>query len=147
MPHGGTIFLDEIGDMSLKTQAKVLRVLQEQAVEPVGGTATIRVDVRVVAATNKDLPDEIRAGRFREDLYFRLNVIPIFVPPLRDRMEDIPRLAEHFMATLSSEYGRRREAVRAGGDGPAAALRLARQRPRAAQRDRTAAHHGARRTR
>ncbi len=105
--HGGTIFLDEIGDMSLKTQAKVLRALQEQAVQPVGGTATIRVDVRVVAATNKDLQEEIRAGRFREDLYFRLNVVPIFVPPLRDRMEDIPRLAEHFMATLSSEYGRR----------------------------------------
>jgi two-component system, NtrC family, nitrogen regulation response regulator NtrX len=105
--HGGTIFLDEIGDMSLKTQAKVLRALQEQAVQPVGGTATIRVDVRVVAATNKDLQEEIRAGRFREDLYFRLNVVPIFVPPLRDRMEDIPRLAEHFMATLSAEYGRR----------------------------------------
>jgi len=105
--QGGTIFLDEIGDMSLKTQAKVLRALQEQAVQPVGGTATIRVDVRVVAATNKDLQEEIRAGRFREDLYFRLNVVPIFVPPLRDRMEDIPRLAEHFMATLSAEYGRR----------------------------------------
>jgi two-component system, NtrC family, nitrogen regulation response regulator NtrX len=105
--HGGTIFLDEIGDMSLKTQAKVLRALQEQAVQPVGGTATIRVDVRVVAATNKDLQDEIRGGRFREDLYFRLNVVPIFVPPLRDRLEDIPRLAEHFMATLSAEYGRR----------------------------------------
>jgi len=105
--HGGTIFLDEIGDMSLKTQAKVLRALQEQAVQPVGGTATIRVDVRVVAATNKDLQEEIRAGRFREDLYFRLNVVPIFVPPLRDRREDIPRLAEHFMATLSAEYGRR----------------------------------------
>jgi two-component system nitrogen regulation response regulator NtrX len=105
--HGGTIFLDEIGDMSLKTQAKVLRALQEQAVQPVGSTATIRVDVRVVAATNKDLQEEIRAGRFREDLFFRLNVVPIFVPPLRDRMEDIPRLAEHFMATLSAEYGRR----------------------------------------
>ncbi|MBL8137966.1 MAG: sigma-54-dependent Fis family transcriptional regulator [Acidobacteria bacterium] len=105
--HGGTIFLDEIGDMSLKTQAKVLRALQEQAVQPVGGTATIRVDVRVVAATNKDLQEEIRAGRFREDLFFRLNVVPIFVPPLRDRMEDIPRLAEHFMATLAAEYGRR----------------------------------------
>jgi two-component system nitrogen regulation response regulator NtrX len=105
--HGGTIFLDEIGDMSLKTQAKVLRALQEQAVQPVGGTASIRVDVRVVAATNKELQEEIRAGRFREDLYFRLNVVPIFVPPLRDRVEDIPRLAEHFMATLAAEYGRR----------------------------------------
>ena len=105
--HGGTIFLDEIGDMSLKTQAKVLRALQEQVVQPVGGTSTVRVDVRVVAATNKDLQEEIRAGRFREDLFFRLNVVPIFVPPLRDRADDVPRLAEHFMATLAAEYGRR----------------------------------------
>ncbi|RPJ65547.1 MAG: sigma-54-dependent Fis family transcriptional regulator, partial [Acidobacteria bacterium] len=97
LADGGTIFLDEIGDMSLKTQAKVLRVLQEQVVEPVGGTAGVRVDVRVLAATNKDLPAEIRGGRFREDLYFRLNVIPIFVPPLRERQADIPLLAEHFM--------------------------------------------------
>ena len=104
---GGTIFLDEIGDMSLKTQAKVLRVLQEQVMERVGGTQRIRVDVRVLAATNKDLTAEIREGRFREDLYFRLNVIPIFVPPLRDRPDDIPLLAEHFMATMSAEYGRR----------------------------------------
>ena len=107
MAGGGTLFLDEIGDMSLKTQAKVLRALQEQVVEPVGGTMSVRVDVRVLAATNKDLPTEIRAGRFREDLYFRLNVIPIFVPPLRDREEDILLLAEHFMAELAREYGRR----------------------------------------
>ena len=104
---GGTIFLDEIADMSLKTQAKVLRVLQEQVMERVGGTQRIKVDVRVLAATNKDLPGEIRAGRFREDLYFRLNVIPIFVPALRDRQQDIPLLAEHFMAVLAAEYGRR----------------------------------------
>src|SRR3954463_5690803 len=104
---GGTLFLDEIADMSLKTQAKVLRALQEQVVEPVGGTATVKVDVRVIAATNKDLPTEIRGGRFREDLYFRLNVIPIFVPPLRDRDTDIPLLADHFMADLAREYGRR----------------------------------------
>jgi len=104
---GGTIFLDEIGDMSLKTQAKVLRVLQEQTMEPVGGTTRIKVDARVLAATNKDLQSEIRAGRFREDLYFRLNVIPIFVPPLRDRQEDIPLLADHFMADFAREYGRR----------------------------------------
>jgi two-component system nitrogen regulation response regulator NtrX len=103
----GTIFLDEIGDMSLKTQAKVLRVLQEQVMERVGGTHRIRVDVRVLAATNKELPAEIRAGRFREDLYFRLNVIPIFVPPLRDRQDDIPLLADHFMALMATEYGRR----------------------------------------
>jgi two-component system, NtrC family, nitrogen regulation response regulator NtrX len=105
--HGGTIFLDEIGDMSLKTQAKVLRVLQEQVMEAVGGSARIRVDARVLAATNKDLLTEIRAGRFREDLYFRLNVIPIYVPPLRDRQEDIPLLADHFMALMAREYGRR----------------------------------------
>jgi two-component system nitrogen regulation response regulator NtrX len=105
--HGGTIFLDEIGDMSLKTQAKVLRVLQEQVMEPVGGSTRIRVDARVLAATNKDLPVEIRAGRFREDLYFRLNVVPIFVPPLRERSEDIALLADHFMAMLAREYGRR----------------------------------------
>ncbi len=104
---GGTIFLDEIGDMSLKTQAKVLRVLQEQTMEAVGGTARIKVDARVLAATNKDLQAEIRAGRFREDLYFRLNVIPIFVPALRDRQEDIPLLADHFMAEFAREYGRR----------------------------------------
>src|SRR6187455_171687 len=107
LAHGGTIFLDEIGDMSLKTQAKVLRVLQEQVMEPVGGSNRIRVDARVLAATNKDLTAEIRAGHFREDLYFRLNVVPIFVPSLRERQDDVPALAEHFMAMLATEYGRR----------------------------------------
>jgi two-component system nitrogen regulation response regulator NtrX len=104
---GGTIFLDEIGDMSLKTQAKVLRVLQEQTMEAVGGVTRIKVDVRVLCATNKDLQAEIRGGRFREDLYFRLNVIPIFVPSLRDRPDDIGLLADHFMAEFAREYGRR----------------------------------------
>ena len=108
---GGTIFLDEIADMTLKTQAKVLRVLQEQTLEPVGGTQRIKLDARVLAATNKDLQAEIRAGRFREDLYFRLNVIPIFVPPLRDRQEDVPVLADHFMAEFAREYGRRAKAL------------------------------------
>src|SRR5690242_457856 len=107
LAHGGTIFLDEIGDMTLKTQAKVLRVLQEQVMEPVGGSTRIRVDARVLAATNKDLPAEIRGGRFREDLYFRLNVVPIFVPALRSRQEDILVLADHFMVVLAREYGRR----------------------------------------
>ena len=111
---GGTIFLDEIGDMSLKTQAKVLRVLQAQAFEPVGGTTSLRVDVRVLAATNKNLPDEIRAGRFREDLYFRLNVIPIFVPPLRNRQSDISRLADHFIAEFAQEHGRRAKSLHTG---------------------------------
>jgi two-component system nitrogen regulation response regulator NtrX len=114
LADGGTLFLDEIGDMSLKTQAKVLRALQEQVVEPVGGTAGMRVDVRVLAATNKDLTAEIRAAHFREDLYFRLNVIPISVPPLRDRPGDIPLLAQHFMAELAVEYGRRPKRFDAG---------------------------------
>jgi two-component system, NtrC family, nitrogen regulation response regulator NtrX len=120
MADSGTLFLDEIGDMTLKTQAKVLRALQEQVVEPVGGTTSVKVDVRVLAATNKELTSEIRAGRFREDLYFRLNVIPIFVPPLRDRDADVPLLAEHFMAELSREYGRRPKRL---DPGAAAALR------------------------
>ncbi|TDI22633.1 MAG: sigma-54-dependent Fis family transcriptional regulator [Acidobacteria bacterium] len=108
---GGTIFLDEVGDMSLKTQAKVLRVLQEQVVESVGGRMGVEVDVRVVAATNKNLQEEIQAGRFRDDLFYRLNVVPIFVPPLRDRREDIDRLTEHFLARYTSEYGNRVQTV------------------------------------
>ena len=111
---GGTLFLDEVGDMSLKTQAKVLRVLQEPLIEPVGARSSVRVDVRVLAATNKKLPEEIRAGRFRNDLYFRLNVIPIFVPPLRDRPADISLLAEHFIAEFAREYGRRAKSMEAG---------------------------------
>ena len=103
---GGTLFLDEIGDMSLKTQAKVLRALQEQKIEPVGGSASVSVDVRVIAATNKSLEDEIRKGTFREDLYFRLNVIPIHVIPLRERRSDIPTLVRHFSRAYAAEYGR-----------------------------------------
>jgi two-component system nitrogen regulation response regulator NtrX len=107
LADGGTLFLDEIADMSLKTQAKVLRALQEQRIEPVGGASSVEVDVRVIAATNKNLEEEIRQGRFRDDLYFRLNVIPFHVPPLRERREDVPRLARHFMKVLSAEHGRR----------------------------------------
>jgi two-component system nitrogen regulation response regulator NtrX len=107
LADGGTLFLDEIGDMTLKTQAKVLRVLQEQKLEPVGGTTSVIVDVRVIAATNKKLEDEIRKGSFREDLFFRLNVIPFHVAPLRERREDIPVLARHFAAQFSAEYGKR----------------------------------------
>ncbi len=111
LADGGTIFLDEVGDMSLRTQAKVLRVLQEQAFERVGGTEPIRVDVRVIAASNKDLEQETQAGRFREDLYYRLNVIPINVPPLRERREDIPLLARHFLKGFCAEYGKREKSL------------------------------------
>src|SRR5262252_83239 len=99
----GTIFLDEVGDMSAKTQAKVLRVLQEGEVERLGSARTIKVDVRVIAATNKNLEEEIEKGRFREDLYFRLAVIPIHVPPLRERSEDVPLLVRHYIDYFSRE--------------------------------------------
>jgi two-component system, NtrC family, nitrogen regulation response regulator NtrX len=107
MADRGTIFLDEVGDMSAKTQAKVLRVLQEGEVERLGSSRTIKVDVRVIAATNKNLEEEIATGRFREDLYFRLTVIPIHVPPLRDRAEDIPDLVQYFVAQFARENNRR----------------------------------------
>ena len=99
---GGTLFLDEVGDMSLKTQAKVLRALEEQSFQPIGAPAAVRVDVRVIAATNKNLQNEIAGGRFREDLFYRLNVIPFFVPPLRERREDIPVLARYFVRIFSA---------------------------------------------
>ena len=102
---GATLFLDEIGDMSAKTQAKVLRALQEGRFTPVGGTRPVSSDVRVLSATNKDLPAEIRRGTFREDLYFRVAVVPLRVPPLRERPEDIPRLAEHFVKIASRHFG------------------------------------------
>ncbi len=101
--NGGTLFLDEIGDMSHRTQAKILRIIQEQVFERVGGSHPVEVDVRIVAATNKDLQKEIELGRFRQDLYYRLNVIPIFVPPLKDRLEDIPLLIENFAVEIASE--------------------------------------------
>ena len=104
---GGTLFLDEIGDMSLSTQAKVLRALQEQQFTRVGGTKLMKVDVRVLAASNKDLLKEIEKGSFREDLYYRLNVVPIVVPPLRERREDIPLLIRHFMKVHAEEQGLR----------------------------------------
>ena len=100
----GTIFLDEVGDMSSKTQAKVLRVLQEQEVERLGSVRTINVDVRIIAATNKNLDEAIQRGEFRDDLYFRLNVIPIVVPPLRERRDDIPLLIQHFAKRISEEH-------------------------------------------
>ena len=111
LADGGTLFLDEIGDMSLKTQAKVLRALEEQAFERVGGKDTIRVDVRVIAASNRDLETLIREGRFRDDLYYRLNVIPIEVPPLRAKKDDIPVLVDHFIALFCAENGKRPRTV------------------------------------
>jgi two-component system nitrogen regulation response regulator NtrX len=107
----GTIFLDEVGDMSAKTQAKVLRVLQEGEVERLGSARTIKVDVRVIAATNKNLEEEIEKGHFREDLYFRLAVIPIYVPPLRERPDDVPLLVRHYMDYFSRENNTRPKRV------------------------------------
>jgi len=103
---GGTLFLDEVGDMSHRTQSKVLRVLEEQTVEPVGSNQSFRVDVRVIAATNKKLEDEISHDRFREDLFYRLNVIPFVIPPLRERIEDMPILARYFLAGFAGTYSR-----------------------------------------
>ncbi len=105
LADGGTLFLDEVGDMSAAAQAKVLRVLQEGIITPIGSTKSVKVDVRVIAATNKKLDDEIAAGRFREDLLYRLNVVPIDVPPLRARREDIPQLVQHFTSQLAAQQG------------------------------------------
>lgn len=106
LASGGTIFLDEIGDLPLQTQAKILRVTQERQFERIGGTATLTVDVRIIAATNKNLEEEVKVGRFREDLYYRLNVIPITLPPLRERKEDIPNLMEFFMDKYRSKLSK-----------------------------------------
>ncbi|MGF1565871.1 MAG: sigma-54-dependent transcriptional regulator [Flavobacteriales bacterium] len=111
LADGGTLFLDEIGDMSASAQAKVLRALQENKITRVGGDSDIKVNVRIVAATNKNLREEIEAGQFREDLYHRLNVIPIHVPPLRERLDDIPLLATHFIDIISGEYGKPAKAI------------------------------------
>ena len=107
LAHGGTLFLDEIGDISTAFQAKLLRVLQEREFERIGGTATIKVDVRVVCATNRNLEEAVAKGNFRADLYYRLNVVPIFIPPLRERRQDIPDLADHFLGAFNQENGRK----------------------------------------
>ncbi len=111
LAHQGTIFLDEIADMSLATQAKVLRMLEGQEFQRVGGTKTLKADVRVIAASNKNLAEEIRKGAFREDLYYRLNVIPLEAPPLRERPDDIPLLVRHFLQEFSNEYGQKTKTV------------------------------------
>ncbi|MDO8786303.1 MAG: sigma-54 dependent transcriptional regulator [Syntrophales bacterium] len=107
LAHGGTIFLDEIGDLPLSTQARILRVIQERQFELIGGTATLTADVRIIAATNKNLEDEVKIGRFREDLYYRLNVIPIVLPPLRERREDIINLMEFFIDKYSTRLSKK----------------------------------------
>ena len=111
LANGGTIFLDEIADMSMATQAKVLRVLEGQEFQRVGGIKTLKADVRVIAASNKNLADEIRRGAFREDLYYRLNVIPLEVPPLREREDDIPRLVRYYLQEFSTEYGQKTKTI------------------------------------
>ena len=134
---GGTLFLDEVGDMSLAAQAKVLRVLQEGVVTRIGGAKSIQVDVRVLAATNKDLESEIAEGRFREDLLYRLNVVPIEVPPLRERLRGHPALVAHFAEQLALERGRAGQEVRRGRGARGSRRRpWPGQRPRAAERGR-----------
>ena len=133
----GTLMLDEIGEMSPTIQAKFLRVLEGHPFERVGGSEPIKVDVRVIAATNRDLEKDVAEGTFRRDLYFRLHVLEIIVPSLRKRPEDIPELAEYFLHRFIAETGQQDQRLHAAGDGRAAAVPLAGQRARAEERDRT----------
>ena len=150
LADGGSIFLDEIGTMSLTLQSKLLRVLQEREFEPLGAERTEKVDVRVIAATNRDLRQMVADGKFQEDLFYRLNVIPIELPPLRERRDDIPALVEHFVRKHAQRTGRPVERIEDGVLAGAAAVRLAGQRPRAGEHHRAggralvrAGHHGA----
>ena len=132
--HGGTIFLDEIGDMPLALQAKILRLLQEQAFERVGGNETIRTDVRLIAATHRDLKAWSAEGKFRPDLYYRLSVFTIHLPPLRERGDDLPLLVQHYLRRFSRELGREVSPGCPGGAGATASLLLAGQHPGVAER-------------
>ena len=145
LANGGTVFLDEIGDMSAELQTKLLRFLQEREFDRVGGRDPIRVDVRIVAATNRDLESAVKENRFREDLYHRLNVIPITLPPLRERTEDIGALAEHFLRRFAAESKKNFTTLADGRVGKAERLSLAGKCPRACQRDRTRGGFGQRR--
>ena len=132
----GTIFLDEIGEMTPGTQTKLLRILQEREFERVGSNVPIKIDIRVIAATNRNLAEEVEKGKFREDLYYRLNVIHIHMPPLRDRKDDIPLLVEHFLAKYRHAPGAIPTTITEEALHEAGRLRLARQRARARERDR-----------
>ena len=134
LAHGGTLFLDEVGEIPIELQAKLLRVLEEGRLRRLGGKVELDVDVRVLCATNRDLKQEIKNQRFREDLFFRLNVFQVALPPLRERREDIPLLVQHFVEKFNSDSGKRVARRAPGRDGGAQELRLAGQHPRAAQR-------------
>ena len=138
LAHGGSILLDEIAKLGPPLQAKLLRVLQEREFEPLGSEQPQKVDVRVIAATNRDLQQMVAEGQFQEDLYYRLNVIPIRIPPLRERREDIPVLAEHFVRKHAQRTGRHVERLHEAAMARTRALRLARQRPRTREHDRDA---------
>ena len=134
--HEGTVFLDEIADISPSTQAKLLRVVEQQEVKPVGATESFRIDARLVAATNKDLAEEVPAGRFREDLLYRLNVVHVALPPLRERREDIPALASHFLRRYAQESGKTITGIAPGDDAPAGGVWVAGERPGTGERHR-----------
>ena len=135
-PIGGTIFLDEIGEMTPALQSKLLRFLEEKTFKRVGGLADVRVDVRVVAATNRDLEEEVKAGKFREDLFYRLQVMPILLPPLRERRGDVPLLANYFIDRFNREFRKRVRGLSPAAAQVLRAVSVARQRPRAAERHR-----------